>query len=170
MYCHMGGCPIGSPIHGKTFRSGSTEGDAPVHLPHRIGPWRPSARGARADATVKAEGARRTSFVGMRDVNRAVQPTKAFAFANRQPTGASCRATPVRPRDCERKAWNRPRSAGSTVNLLPDHFAQSAGSAGFLVGKYLGCFSEVPRFGKVTVSYHPHPPGRPTGERNAQAG
>ena len=76
--------------------------ERPYHLLHRIGPWRPSARGARADATVKAEGARRTSFVGMRDVNRAVQPTKAFAFANRQPTGASCRATPVRPRDCER--------------------------------------------------------------------
>ena len=50
-------------------------------------------RGARADATVTAEGTRRTSFVGQRDVNRPVQRTLAFTFANRQPTGTSCRAT-----------------------------------------------------------------------------
>jgi hypothetical protein len=50
-------------------------------------------RGARADATVTAEGTRRTSFVGNHGVNWPVEQTRVFAFANRQPTGTSCRAT-----------------------------------------------------------------------------
>jgi hypothetical protein len=54
---------------GKTSARARQKGARPYHLPLRIGPIRPSARGARADAKVKTEGAE-ANFFG--DKNRQV--------------------------------------------------------------------------------------------------